>query len=258
MPFSPKLALITGASSGIGESLALLLADQGVNLILHGRNRGNLESLAKKIESKVTVEIVTADLALAYERQKVAEVIYSKKPDLVINNAGFGLYGKAVDYIPQEELQIIEVNGSAVLELTLEAARTMIASGIKGVILNVSSSAGEIPISPGFSVYSAVKAMVNRFSQSLDIELKNSGIRVLVSCPGFVRTKFRQRAGGAQEDSVYQRLAMTSEYAAEQVWWQIQQLKPFYIFDWKTRWLVFATKLFPKKWVAYVYRKRFS
>ncbi len=256
MPSPFKLALITGASSGIGESLAYLLADKGIDLILHGRNKAQLEKTARDLQSKVKVEILIADLAQPGERKKIIQALHEKKPDLVINNAGFGLYGEALTCETKELLDIVEVNSMAVLELTLEAARALSANGNKGVILNVSSSAGEIPVCPGFTVYSASKAMVNRFSQSLDEELKKKGIRVLVACPGFVRTNFRQRAGGGQgEDSAYSKLAMTREYAAQQIWRQIENLKPIHIFDWKTRFLVIGANIFPKKWVAALYRK---
>lgn len=255
MATSHQLALVTGASSGIGESLAYLLADKGINLILHGRNVNNLEKIAAVLKKKVNVEIIIADLNDSIERKKIIDKIYERTPDLVINNAGFGLLGNALTYETHQLLEIIEVDGLAVLELTMEAARALAAKGKKGVILNVSSSAGEIPISPGLAIYSAAKAMVNRFSQSLDVEFRKLGIRVLVSCPGLVKTNFHHRAGGNQEPSIYQKWAMTSEYAAKEIWWQIEKEKRVHVFDRKTWMFVQISKIFPRNWVASVYHK---
>jgi short-subunit dehydrogenase len=254
MLHSLKLALITGASSGIGESLAYLLAGKGINLILHGRNINNLERIAANLRAKVKVEIITAELNQSLERKKIIDKIYEKTPDLIINNAGFGLFGEALTYETGQQLEIAEVNGLAVLELTLEAARALASAEKKGVILNVSSSAGEVPIAPGLAVYSAAKAMVNKFSQSLDVEFQELGIRVLVACPGLVQTHFRQRAGGYSEPSTYQKMVMTSEYAAQEIWRQIEKEKRCHLFDWKTRLLVLSSKWFPTKWVAAIYR----
>lgn len=249
-----SLALVTGASSGIGEALAYLLANKGIDLILHGRNTESLERVKKQIGGKVKVEWMTADLAHSDERQKVAEVIRAKKPNLVINNAGFGLFGSALESDVARQFEIAEVNAMAVLELTLVAAQMMKGAELQGVILNVSSSAGELPISPGFAVYSASKAFVNKFSQSLDFELKGSGIRVLASAPGFVNTNFSKRAGSNTRKEIHN-ITMTSDFAAAQIWDQIEKGKPLHLFDWKTRFLISFSKLFPKNWVGTVMRE---
>lgn len=248
-----SLAFVTGASSGIGEALAILLADKGIELIIHGRNIESLNRIQHILAAKTKVNLISADLANRADRMRVIEMIQHRKPDLLINNAGFGLYGPALSHEIEKEMEILEVNGNAVLELTLEAARAMMSARIKGVILNVSSCAGELPISPGFAVYSASKSFVNHFSQSLDVELQPAGIRVLSAAPGFVNTNFNKRAGG--KASSLNKLAMTADFAGEQIWQQIQNETPLHLFDWKTRFLLRCAKLFPKNWVASVLHK---
>lgn len=255
-PFA--LALVTGASSGIGEVLAGLLANKGINLIIHGRNKSKLESLADKLRSKVNVSIITGDLAKESERKTVLETIYRQVPDLVVNNAGMGLFGDALTYETEKELEILEVDGKAVIQLTMEAARTLISAQKKGVVMNISSVAGEFPIAPGLALYSAVKAMVSHFSQSFDMETRLYGVRILASGPGLVNTNFRQRAGGDPEDPyIAKSIVMTPEYAAEQIWKQIEKRKPLHIFDRKTKFLAALSRyILPKEWVGKIYHKQ--
>lgn len=243
MKFS--LALITGASSGIGRALCERLAKEGISLILHGRDKKALEELASKLSSSVDVQILCADLAISRERQLVIETIKYQIPDLVINNAGFALYNDALNYKTDEQMKILEVDGMALLELTLEAAKALRAADKKGVILNVSSVAGFF-IFPYFSVYAASKSFVNTLSQSLDEELKSEGIRVLVACPGMVDTNFRVRSGGKLKES--SKGIMTAQYAAERIWKQIQKQKIIEIFNWKYHLAVLARPFIPS-WI---------
>lgn len=174
----PELVLITGATSGIGKATAELFADKGVNLILSGRNQFELEQLQSTLSKKVSVQIVQADLAKKEERQCVLDVIQAQVPNIVINNAGFGLYGDALTYSIQEQLEMLDVNGRAVLEMTLKAGEALISAKKNGTILNISSAAA-FQILPTMAVYAASKAFVNHFSQALDFEFKKNGIRVL-------------------------------------------------------------------------------
>lgn len=252
------LALVTGASSGIGEAVARLLAEKGIDLIIHGRDGDSLDRIAEELSKKVQVDIVKADLAVVSERKKVIDIIHQRVPDLVVNNAGFGLFGDALTFETKQLMQMLEVNGNAVLEMTLEAARSLISAGKKGVIMNVSSSASEFPpVTPGLSVYCASKSFVSFFSQSFDAEVSPYGVRVLASCPGLIGTNFRSRAGGKEESSFSQKnIVMTPEYAADQIWKQIQNGKPLHVFDRKTKFLAFILRnFFPKKWVAKIYHK---
>lgn len=243
------LALVTGASSGIGEAFAELLADQGTALVISGRNQGRLNAVAERLRSKVEVSVVQADLSDVKERGKLVEVIKNRAPDLVVNNAGFGFYGEAVNLSTKKQMEMLEVDGAAVLELSLEGAKAMIEKGKKGVILNVSSAAA-FQIFPYFAVYAAVKAFVNSFSQSFDEEVRAKGVRVLAACPGVVATRFRKRASqGKQQES--DPFAMSQEFAANELWKQIQLEKPIRTFDWKYRVATFFSRyLVPNKLIA--------
>jgi short-subunit dehydrogenase len=247
-----SLAMVTGASSGIGADLCRLLADKGINLLISGRDHERLQALANDLRSKVDVMIFPTDLLEPSERASLIEKIHLYLPDLVINNAGFGLYGEALTYPTEDQMAIFEVNSSAVLELTLESGRAMVSNEIKGVIMNISSSAGFL-VFPTMAVYAASKSFVNFISQSLDLEFQNYGIRVLAACPGMVNTNFRQRAGGEGASPV-QEFVMTSPYAAKQIWRQIERRKPLHVFDWKYRVGLIFRYLIPKKWLAKILR----
>ncbi|MBA2728826.1 MAG: SDR family NAD(P)-dependent oxidoreductase, partial [Parachlamydiaceae bacterium] len=215
-----SLALVTGSTSGIGFALCHLLASQGINLIIHGRNADKLEALSEKLSDKVKVQTIIADLTFPKEQMKVADLIATQKPDLVINNAGFGCYGKALEHTTDEQLAILEVDGQAVIRFSLEAARALIANGQQGVIMNISSVAGFM-IFPNFALYSATKALVNQFSESFDEETKPSGVRVLAACPGVVSTNFRSNAGGNPKSKNNDISPMTADFAAKEIWNQI-------------------------------------
>jgi short-subunit dehydrogenase len=232
-----KLALITGATSGIGEGLARLLHQKKISLILTGRNREKLEQLKKELGCE------TVAIDLEGDRSELVALIKKRAPDLVINNAGFGLYGEALSFSTEEQMKILEVNAMALLELTLEGARAMISEGKAGVIMNISSASAYQPF-PTFSVYGASKAFVNSVSQSLDFEFKNHGVRVLAACPGMVSTNFSKRASNSEkvrdEPGV-----MKLDFAVQEIWMQIEKLRPIHIFDWRYRLMIGFGRLFP-------------
>ena len=244
-----NLALVTGATSGIGEAMAYLLADKGIDLLITGRSVERLEAIEKELKKKVNVTTLIADLSIDSEREVLIKKINRLKPDLVINNAGFGLYGLALSQPILENINMINLNVTALTHLTLESAKTLIESNKQGVILNV-SSASDLLVFPGFAVYAASKAFVTQFSQSLDIELKEKGVRVLVACPGIVRTHFRLRAAKKTSLSQYPH-SMKVSFAANQLWKQIIDRKTIHYFDWKTRGLLFVARyIFPKPLLA--------
>lgn len=243
-----QLALVTGATSGIGEALCRLLARQGINLIASGRSMDRLLKLQAELKSQIDIQVVTCDLENNEQLDHLIEILHEKCPDLIINNAGFGLYGEALTYPTSEQLSILEVNGKVPLELTLESARTLIERKKQGVILNISSAAA-FQIFPTLAVYSAVKSFVNHFSQSLDYEFRSYGVRVLAACPGMVDTQFQTRAG-SNDFSDQGIRAMSAEEVANLMWKQIQSQKPLVIMNWKYRILTALTKFIPQSWLS--------
>lgn len=246
-----QTALITGASSGIGEALCRRLAKEGLKLIITGRNQDKLTELSNELGC--VIKIIPADLLLSEGREEVIAALHSFIPDLVINNAGYGLYGEAINYTTMEEVGILEVNCKALLELTLEAAKTLKSNNKQGVILNVSSAAAYL-IFPYSSVYSASKAFVTSFSEAFDLEMESYGIRILSSNPGMVATNFSRRAGG--EDSQRHFLTMEPDYVADSIWHQIKILKPVKIINWKYSLLLTLMRIFPQRWTAKLLKKR--
>lgn len=247
-----NLALVTGATSGIGEALAKLLASKGVPLLLTGRNQAKLEELRSSLKTKV--EVIAADLSLKEDRKKIVDLIYDRKVDLLINNAGFGVYGEIVSAETEALLNMIELDVMAVVELTVGAAKSMKKNDQKGVIMNISSAAA-FHVLPNFAVYSASKAFLNSFSYAVDFELMDAGIRVLASCPGRVATAFQSRASGGKIQAGKSGLFMTSEFAAEEIWRQIVNETPIHIFDWRYRLSTFLAYLVPTSWAAKIGRK---
>ncbi len=246
-----KKALITGASSGIGSAVARLLAEKKMSLILTGRNGEALQQIADEARSlgAEAVRYFTADLATDEGQALVVEAIESEKPDLLINNAGFGLYGDAIKLDLGKQEEMLEINTKALFKFSAIAGKMMVENGIEGVILNVSSVASFPPF-PGFAAYSASKAFVNQLSICMDYELKGRGVRVLSACPGVVVSKFRERAGGVPTIATSPG-TMSADYAAKQIWWQIQKKKQVHLFNWRYRLMIWLTRfIMPKGMVA--------
>lgn len=242
-----SLALITGASSGIGAAFARLLVRQGISLILVARDLKKLEGVAKEFKDAVSVTILSADLETEQGCNKVVEVIKTTAPDLVVNSAGFGLYGEALAYPTEDNLKMVDLNIKALMQLTIEASRVLIARGKRGTILNI-SSASDLIVFPGFAVYAATKAFVTQFSQSLDVEVKPQGVRVLVSCPGVVRTEFRKRASG-KSGVPTGTVSMDVDFAAKELWKQVVKGNGVHYFDMRTRLMVAVARFLLPRWL---------
>ncbi len=237
------LALITGASSGLGKALAHALSQRNVDLILTARNEEKLKKAALDLPS--STQIVRCDLAHPDERKKLIELIKKQEPDLIINNAGFGLYGPVLSHPTADSAEIVEVNAQALMELSIEGARTLLEAKKKGTILNISSATAFFPF-PAFCVYAASKAFVNSFSQAFDKEMKKHGIRVLTVCPGQIDTDFRKRASGNFPQKKDSR-TMSPETAAKLILRQLDRPKALSIIDWRYRCAIALAKLLPQR-----------
>ncbi|MEN9974109.1 MAG: hypothetical protein RLZZ282_115 [Verrucomicrobiota bacterium] len=186
-------ALITGASSGLGEEFAMQLAPQVKQLVLVARRESLLLDLADRLRAQhpqLEVAVLVEDLAIADASDRIAASLARQglTPDLLVNNAGMGDYGEfATAQWPKIEA-MLRLNIEALTHLTHALLPAMIHRG-SGAILNVSSIAGLLPL-PDFAVYAATKAYVSSFSEALRIELRGHGIRVLTVCPGPVHTEF--------------------------------------------------------------------
>ncbi len=193
----PKpIALITGASSGIGAELARLFAADGHELVLVARNEAALAALADEIAGKGRPRPTVLPLGLTAPDAggRVAAELSARglEPRYVVNDAGFGLLGPAAELDRDAQLAMIDVNVRALVDLSLRFIDSL--ARHRGGILNLSSLAAFLP-GPGMAVYYASKAVVLSFSEALHHELAPMGVRVTVLCPGPVPTAFQARAG---------------------------------------------------------------
>src|SRR5215475_9891492 len=188
-------ALVTGASAGIGAEFARQLSQMGLNLVLVARRRQRLEDLACDLESKnkVQVRIAGADLARPDFLPAIRSVTNSIEVGLLVNNAGFGLAGHFLEHELEEELNLLNVNCRAPLILTHEFGRQM-AQRRKGGIIFVSSVSAYVA-TPFEASYAASKVYELFLAESLEYELKQSGVDMLALCPGSTQTAFHEIAG---------------------------------------------------------------
>jgi len=191
-----RVTLITGASAGIGAELARVFASNGHRLAIVARREARLKALAAEIAAtgKSAPIVIPCDLETADAGEKIAAALAAEgvEVEYVVNNAGFGLMGRAVELDRAEQLGIIAVNIRALTDLSLRFADSIIRN--RGGILNVASIAGFLP-GPGMAVYYASKAYVLSFTEALRGELGPQGVRVTALCPGPVPTEFQARAG---------------------------------------------------------------
>lgn len=192
-----KIALITGASKGIGKQLAIVFAKNGYSLILTARNTAELEQLQLDLKNQYQCisKIISADLSHPKGVDLIMDAIKDEanKIDVLINNAGFGIAKKLTEISEEDMAGMIEVDIAALTKLTYRILPFMVAKK-SGKILNVASTAAFGP-GPYMSIYYAAKAYVLHFSEGIHEEFKNDGITVSVLCPGVTKTEFQKRAG---------------------------------------------------------------
>jgi short-subunit dehydrogenase len=198
--YAHTTALVTGASSGLGETFAEMLAARGANLVLVARTGSRLEALAARLRSahRIQADVIAADLTDPGAPASVHAQAQSRglRVNLLVNNAGFALGGAFLEHELRDEEDQIAVNVTALTALSHLFGRDMAGFGRNAGIINIASNAAFQPL-PYSAVYAASKAYVLLFSEALGRELVRQGPHVLVVCPGQVRTRFWDRLGSA-------------------------------------------------------------
>ena len=212
-----KVALVTGASGGIGEAFARVLAAEGYALVLVARSDSELNRVAgwATAEHDLPVATLPVDLTRPGAADEVQKAFDARNitPEIIVNNAGFGLNGPAGDLDRDRQKEMIDLNIRTLTDLSLRFLPAMRARG-RGGIINIASTAAFLP-GPFMAVYYATKAYVLSFSQALSSELKGTGITVTAVCPGPVATGFQQ-AAGMQKAALFRLFPMmTAQEVAE-------------------------------------------
>ncbi|MBQ28140.1 MAG: hypothetical protein CMH81_08415 [Nitrospiraceae bacterium] len=191
-----KRAVITGASSGIGQAFAERLANDGYDVVLVARRRERLEALASVLRDTcgVAIDVLPADLTNSSDLKAVEQKIHEDSSiELLVNNAGFGKIGAYGDLDLDIEDEEIRLNILALMRLTHAAIHGMVVRQ-RGAIINVSSIVALLPV-PFLATYSASKAYVKSFTEAIHEELKGTGVKVQALCPSRTRTEFHEQAG---------------------------------------------------------------
>jgi uncharacterized protein len=245
------IALITGASEGIGKELAYLFAKDGHDLLLVARNIDKLNRIATEIEERYrrTIHIMAKDLSQPDVPRQIRDTCSSLglQIDYLVNNAGFGLYGKFADQPLDVLINMIEVNIKSLTALTHYFLPDLL-SKKSGGILNVGSIASFMP-GPLMAVYYASKAYVLSFSEALAHELKESGIKVTALCPGPVKTRFAMRAK-MRPSKLTEKNALDAFTVAKAGYDGLLQGKSIVVPGAGFRTLLFGTRFLPRNWIA--------
>ncbi len=241
----PK-ALITGASEGIGRALAFALADDGYNIMAVARNEARLQELMKELGGE-SHQYCLADLAQGAGIKTVADLLLQDQYDVLVNNAGFGMYSHFTGKSVEKHLEMVRVNCSALLTLS-HAFLTQAKPG--NALINVSSNIAFLPM-PASSTYSASKAFVTALSETLWYEQKNRGVYVMNLCPGLTKTEFSDRAGGRIGRQPPEFMYETAEQVAANCMKElVKRRRPTVISGRLNQFLAFLSRILPRKTVV--------
>ncbi len=244
-------AVITGASSGIGESMARQMGAQGMNLLLVARRLDRLEALGAELKEQYQIEYqaIDADLSLAHEAKQVFEraTAQGRVVQVLINNAGVGVYGPFQHYDVEQYLKMIQINVTALMELSYHFVGHMRTHGKVSYIGNVGSIASYLSV-PYFSVYGATKHFVKEFSEALSYDLKKSNISVTLIAPGGTYSEFTERSGQILKASAHTNM-MTSEAVAKIGLQGLFKRRRAIIPGWTNCVAVLFPRFFPAKWM---------
>lgn len=248
-----KTALITGATSGIGRELALLLAATGHDLVLSARNEAQLLRIKDEAESQgVAVRIFPLDLSKAENAEALCRRLHEARIqiDILVNNAGFGVDGCYLDISWEKEEEMFRLNMLTVAYLTHAFAVRMKAQGF-GRILNIASIAAFQP-GPYMAGYCATKAFVLSLSEAVNYELKGTGVTVSALCPGVTDTAFHRVAGTEQVGMSRYLPHASAREVAQYGYKLIQERQAVGVYGFFNRMLVFANRLVPRSVSVYL------
>ena len=252
-----RLALVTGASAGIGRAFGERLAGRGHDLVIVGRDASRLDALARELGARhgVAIEAFPADLSRDEEIGRLVDRVASGPPlAVLVNNAGFGTKGRLVDTAPGPQAAMLHLHALAPMRVTQAALPAMVARR-SGAIINVSSLAAFV-FSPGSVNYCATKAYLNVFSEGLAAELRGTGVRVQALCPGFTHTEFHQRMGVAKR-STYGARWLSAEYVVDRSLASLDRGGPVVCVPGaRYRLAVAGLKLVPRWLLEYLTRRR--
>ncbi len=253
---SQHYALITGASGGIGKELAYQFSKDGYPLILVARSTDKLKAIKENLKSAYDIEVITLvkDLSKEEDIQSLYDELKSKEIyiDYLVNNAGFGLYGKFVDTALNEELNMIDLNIRALTHLTKLLLPDMVKRN-HGKILNIASVAAFMP-GPLMTVYYATKAYVLSFTEALENELKGTNVTVSALCPGPTKTGFSDRAQ-LSNSKLFQSGAMGVETVAKVGYKKFMKGQTVIVPGVQFRLATFVPRFVPRKWLASIVRR---
>lgn len=238
-----KWALITGASVGIGDCFARLLASERYNLVINARSKDKLEERAEFLRKSYNIEVVVLAADLATECEKVESYIESHEIEVLINNAGFGLNQSFLSSPIEEEQRVLDVLVRAPMRL-MHAALPQMRKRNSGVIINVSSTAAFI----AGGHYSAAKSYLTVMSESLHTQMLPTNVRVSSLNPGFVRTEFHQRAG-MKMGAIPSFMWLDGDFLVKKAWSDARKGKAISIPGWQYKVLRTIIALAPRKTV---------
>lgn len=254
-----RTALVTGASSGIGEALAEVFAAEGCDLVITARREDRLLALSERLTRQhgVRVHVIACDLAEAGAASRLAADLVSRGiiVDTLVNNAGFGVPGSYRQSPWERQDALLQVMVVTVAELTHRLLPGMLERGY-GRILNVASLAGLVPPTAGHTLYGASKAFVVRFSQALAQEVAHKGVHVTALCPGFTYSAFHDITGTRAMVSRLPRfLWMTAPEVARQGYEAVMSGKPVHITGRVNRIIAGLVRVTPQWLVDVIHRR---
>lgn len=245
-------ALVTGASSGIGYELAKLFAKDGKDIVVIARSQDKLEELKTEIEDKygTNVKVLVKDLSDPNSPQEIFTELEENivNVDVLVNNAGFGVYGMFSENDLQQELDMIQVNITSLTHLTKLFLRKMLENK-SGHILNVGSTGSFVPV-PLEAVYGASKSFVLSFSEALANELRGTGVSVTCLCPGLTDTGFYERAVGKEPNQNKRRHMMDAATIAKAGYKALAKGKASTVPGLFNKLIPIGIRVFPRSWIV--------